>query len=236
MRALHLPALLARAAIDRQQVGAQVLIDRQDQQVVHQHRRRAKAVVDVERPQRQPPALLAVGREADEAELLEERVHRLAVGDRAWRGRAVDVLDAPGLCARHFAPPQFLARRAVERDDQQLVVGLVGRVRRQEDARLGEHRRGMPRRQRRLPDDVGRRPDVDRQIRRLRDAGAVGPAEARPVGGATRQRVQSEDMCVMRLPSPMHCRPEASTCSRLLRSCPSRSYHCRIATLCRSSQ
>ena len=195
VRAIHLPALLARAAIDRQQVGSQVLIDRQHQQVVHQHGRRAKAVVDVERPQRQPPAFLAVGREADEAELLEERVHRLAVGHRAWRGRAVDVLDAPRLCSRHFTPPQLFARRPVERDDEQLVVGLVGGVRRQEDARLGEHRRRMPRRQRRFPHDVARWPDVGRQVRGFRDASAIGPAEARPVGrgGDGKDRDQREE-------------------------------------------
>ena len=95
----------------------------------------------------------------------------------------VDVLDAARLAARHVASPQLFARRAVQGDYQQLVVRLVGRVRCEKDARLGEDRRGMPRRQRRLPHDVGRRPDVGRQIRGLGDARAIGPAKAAPIGG-----------------------------------------------------
>src|SRR5262249_33361554 len=116
--------------------------------------------------------------------VLKERVDVLAVGDGAGRRRAVDVLKAALVYARDFAPPKLLARLAVERDDEQSVIGLVLRV----DRRMGgdvnacasQHGRRMARRQRGLPDDVFLGAELDRKIRRAGNARAIGSAEARP--------------------------------------------------------
>ena len=49
---------------------------------VDEHGRCAEAVENVEWTERKAPALLAVGGERDQAEVLEEGVHALAVGHR----------------------------------------------------------------------------------------------------------------------------------------------------------
>ena len=151
MRLRRLPALRPVVASSAEQVGVLVLVDAQHQRAVGQHGRRAEPVEHVERPKRLAPPLASVGGEADQPELLEERIDVRAVGHRAGRGRPVDVLAAPGLCARHLAPPQLASGLAIEPDDEQRVALLLGRVRREEDARVAQHGRGVARRQRRLP-------------------------------------------------------------------------------------
>jgi len=104
------------------------LIYGQDHFVVNQNGRRAVAEKNIQRPERRPPLLLAAGVECDQPEILKERVDVLAVGDGAGRRRAVDVLKASFVDARDFTSPKLFTRFAVERDDEELVIGLVLRV------------------------------------------------------------------------------------------------------------
>src|SRR5262249_12588066 len=144
---VNFPFHLARVLVDREQIGPEVLIDRDDDFVVNQYRRRAIAVKYIERSQRHSPFLLAVGVECDQPEILKEGIDVFAIGHRAGGRRAVGILQPSLVSARDFTPPKLLARLAVERDDEELVDGLVlcvnRRVRRDVNTRAREYRRGM---------------------------------------------------------------------------------------------
>jgi len=102
--------------IDAEQVGARILIDRENQQTVHEDGGRAESIEHVERPEGKAPLLPAVGAECGQAEILEERVHVGAVGDRRRGGGPVRRAEAVLPCARQLPAPQLAAGRAVGRD------------------------------------------------------------------------------------------------------------------------
>ena len=79
-----------------------------------------------------------------------------------------------------LAPPQDLAGFAVQAKRQEVVALGAG----QEDAVRGQRRRRIPARQRRFPDYVLIRPELDRKSSVCRGACAVGPAKLRPLGAA----------------------------------------------------
>jgi hypothetical protein len=117
-----------------------------------------------------------------------------AISPKSWKNAytaAPSVTgDSSGLPARHLAPPQLLAGRAVEREhDQRLAVDA-----RHEDARARQHGRRVARRHRGFPYDVCRRAELGRQPGGVRDARSVGSAKAGPVGirCAERQRDEAE--------------------------------------------
>src|SRR6185369_13032169 len=131
--------------------------------VVDEDRRCAEAVEHVERAKRKLPTLLAVRVVGKQAELLEEHVDVLAIGDRARRRGAIDELQPARLLARHLALPEYLSSLPVKAEDEQLVVRLLGGVSGYEDAIASQHRRRMPGRKCGLPHDVLVRSELRRQ-------------------------------------------------------------------------
>src|SRR3954470_4026911 len=142
--------------VDAEQVRAAVLVDRQEDQSMDQNRRCAKAVELIEGAAWQSPLFLAVGGERDQTEVLEERIHPIAVSDRRGRCRSVEVFEATPARAWHLATPELASCRAVERQhEQRLSV-----VSRQEDMRASEDGRGVPGRDCGLPQHVLRRTEL----------------------------------------------------------------------------
>src|SRR5260370_16074764 len=72
------------------------------------------AVHVIERSQRQPPALGAIFGIRKQAEVAEENVDILAVGDRAGRRRRIGRLVALQSWTRSLPPPENLAGSAAE--------------------------------------------------------------------------------------------------------------------------
>ncbi len=175
--ARRFPANLAGNLIDGKQVGICILIANQNHHFPGENRRRSMTVLIVERTERELPALGSVGGIGDEAEVAEEDVDVLAVGNGRRRCRAVGGLKLLFTGARSFAAPDNFAAGAVETEGHQFFV--LGRG--QEDARFREHRRGVAGRDGGLPHDILLRRKFGGQRSVVGDACAVRTAELRPV-------------------------------------------------------
>ncbi len=174
----RLPALLAGFLVHGEQMRSAALIDREQQQVVVDHRRRAHAVDVVERTERQLPELLAGQVVRDEAVVGEEHVERVRFHRDRRRRRIVALVDRRPRLRRRCAFPDRLSRRAIERHRHQRLLPHAGQI----DAIAEQDRRRVPERQLHAPQQVLLRPELGRHILRGRNAAAVGPAEANPVG------------------------------------------------------
>ena len=86
----------------------------------------------------------------EQAEIAEEDVDILAVGDGRWRCGAVGVLKLLFTRPRRFTTPQDFSRLAVEAQSEQLLVFRSC----QKDSIGSEYRRGMSGRDGRFPGDI----------------------------------------------------------------------------------
>ena len=172
-----LPENFALGRIHRDDERVEVLVADLDQLAVDQDRGGPHAVEIGERSQGQRPELGSVGTVGDETVPAEERVDVGPIGDRRRRGLVVETVHPLDPSGRSGPAPDLLAGRAVEGDGEELF--LV--VRRQEDSAVRHDRRGLARRQSRLPDHVGAGSEDHGQRPLFSDAGSVRPAEPRPV-------------------------------------------------------
>ena len=155
------------------------MIANHDQRVAGEDRRRAHAVQVGKGPQRTFPALLSVQTIRSKPEVSEEDVHVLAVGDRAGRGRIVQLVENLLAIGQDLAPPENLTGTAMEAQSLEVIAFRGG----QKDAVAGENRRGTSARQGRFPDDILIWAELDRELRLFGDARAIWPAKLGPVGG-----------------------------------------------------
>ena len=201
-RALAPPALPAGAAIDGDHERSAHLIADQDHHVAGDDRGAGHAIEVLERPQRQRPALLAVGRIRDETEVGEEGDHALAVGGRGRRRRIVGLVERMRAGAGPRPTPHLAAARRVEGDGQELVALARGHV----DAVADDHGRRLRVRHRGLPQDVAGRREGDGIAGAGVDASAIRPAELRPLAeGRTPSRQDAQDhTCTRHASSSWH--------------------------------
>ena len=171
------PADATGALVDRDcERSAALVADQRDDVAVDDGRRR-EAVEAVERPEREPPALVPVEVERDEAEIRKEDVEALAVRGRCrTRGVVADV-GLVGVVADDVAPPGRLSRPKVEGQRRERVT-LHGR---QVDPVLDDDRRRPAHGHGDAPHQVLSRPELCRQGRPVGYPVAMRSPEARPL-------------------------------------------------------
>ena len=173
----HLPLHRARRQRQRDDLGPFELVEHQDQRRPGDDRRRHRAHAVGERAHRLLPADGAGRVVGDDAEVAEEDVDVLAVGDGRCCGRlAQDVRDFMPR-RRFLALPQQPSRGAIEAlgVERALIVGG------QEDVSRAQHRRRLAGPDGGAPLQVAVGAELGRIAGVRHDARAVGPAESRPV-------------------------------------------------------
>jgi hypothetical protein len=171
--------LAAVAGVDDEDGPLGPAVAREHEQSVEQHRRRADAEAVPRMRQPQLPLHRAVEPERDQPVVPEVRDHALAVRHRRGQRRTgvgVRVLGM-GRALERF-PPQLLAARALDRDDDVASVLEPG----EEDASTDDARRRVPAGHRDLPEHALLERELRRQRRITRDAQPARAAELRPVG------------------------------------------------------
>ena len=171
------PALAAGPAIEGDHERPAHLVADQDHGVAGDDRRAGHAVEVLERPERNAPALGAVGRVGHEPDVGEEDDDALVVGDRGRRRGIVGLVQRGRAVWLDLPPPALASGRRVQTHRQQ-PPAFAGR---HVELRADDHRGGLGEGQRRLPHDVLGRRERHRVARRGIDAGAVRAAELPPL-------------------------------------------------------
>src|SRR5262249_31525309 len=116
------PAHLAVSRIDGDEERLCLCVADEHQRVPADYRRCSHSIKIVERPEREPPALFAVAREGDDAQIGEECIDVVAISD--WRRRCGIVLpvDRSRARAHDVAAPLDAAVRTVDREYAELLA------------------------------------------------------------------------------------------------------------------
>lgn len=179
------PELFAVAEAEGGGVGALGLVDDEDDAAVGEDGGDTHAVDVFEGAEGSAPEFAAIEGEGGEAEIGEEGDDGLAVGDDGGGGGVVEFVEFFGARAGEVAAPEFAAGGAVEREEGEAGAIESG----EEDAGADDDGRGEAGWNGGLPEGV--------ELRGVGviaggDAGAIGTAELRPIGGAGRGEREGE--------------------------------------------